>query len=183
MKATEVLKQEHQVILRVIASLEKGIEHLERGATVRPGFFLDVAQFIKGFADGCHHRKEEGVLFTSMEAHGVSTQAGPIAVMLAEHEQGRRYTRGMAEAARRLEEGDQAATTEIIRNARGYVELLRQHIAKEDNVLFPMADQVIPATEHANVLEKFEHVEHEETGPGVHEKYLALAEALEKEML
>ncbi|MGQ9500796.1 MAG: hemerythrin domain-containing protein, partial [Anaerolineae bacterium] len=124
----------------------------------------------------------EGVLFTAMEAHGMSTQAGPIAVMLAEHEQGRRYTRGLAEAAHRLADGDTTARAEVIHNARGYIELLRQHIFKEDNILFPMADQVIPRTEHDTVLEGFEHVEHEETGPGVHEKYLALAEALEEEI-
>ncbi len=183
MKATEVLKEEHQVILRVIASLERGADLLECGNAVRPGFFADVARFIRGFADSCHHKKEEGVLFTAMEAHGMSSQAGPIAVMLAEHEQGRRYTRGLAEAARRLEDGDATARAEVIHNAHGYIELLRQHIAKEDNILFPMAEQVIPRAEHGSVLEGFEHVEHEETGPGVHEKYLALAEALEKESL
>ncbi|MCS7261255.1 MAG: hemerythrin domain-containing protein, partial [Anaerolineae bacterium] len=148
MKATEILKEEHQVILRVIASLERGVELLERGSPMRPGFFADVARFIKGFADGCHHKKEEGVLFTRMEAHGMSRQAGPIAVMLAEHEHGRRYTQGLAEAARRLEEGDASARIELILNARGYIELLRQHIAKEDAILFPMADQVIPRAEH-----------------------------------
>jgi hemerythrin-like domain-containing protein len=70
-----------------------------------------------------------------------------------------------------------------VQNARGYAALLRQHIEKENFVLFPMADQVIPLSEHDHVLEGFEHVEHEETGEGVHEKYLALAEKLEKEAL
>ncbi len=66
--------------------------------------------------------------------------------------------------------------------ARGYAALLRQHIQKEDQVLFPMAGRIIPADKQEQVVEDFEKVEHEETGPGVHEKYLALAEALEKEM-
>jgi|GEM_PF-3592823 len=48
-------------------------------------------------------------------------------------------------------------------------------------ILFPMADRVIPAAEHERVFEGFEHVEHEETGAGVHEKYLALAEKHEQE--
>ena len=181
MKATEILMAEHEVILRVIAALECGTNRLEQGEAVRPGFFADAAGFIKGFADGCHHRKEEGVLFSAMQSHGMPGQAGPIGVMLAEHDQGRLYTRAMAEAAARLEDGDQSARADIVRNARGYAELLRQHIAKENGILFPMADQVIPAAEHAAVLDGFEHVEHEDTGPGVHEKYLALAEALERE--
>jgi hemerythrin-like domain-containing protein len=172
---------EHRVIERVIASLETATTDLEQGGAVRPGFYLDAADFIKGFADGCHHKKEEGVLFKAMAAAGMPTQAGPIAVMLAEHEQGRAYTRGMRQAAEGLQGGDEAARAAVIRNARGYAALLRQHIAKEDGVLFPMADQVIPLAAQGRVAEDFERIEHEETGEGVHEKYLALAEALERE--
>src|SRR5665647_2426724 len=63
MRATEALMQEHRVIERVLDALEIAASHLERERPVRPGFFLEAADFIAGFADGCHHRKEEGVLF------------------------------------------------------------------------------------------------------------------------
>jgi hemerythrin-like domain-containing protein len=53
--------QEHRVIERVITSLEQGADRLEQGKAIEPAFFIDAAQFIKGFADGCHHMKEEGV--------------------------------------------------------------------------------------------------------------------------
>lgn len=181
MKATDILSSEHRVIERVIAALEAAADKLEAGEAVRPGFFTDAADFIKGFADGCHHKKEEGVLFTTMNDYGLPTQGGPIGVMLAEHEQGRVYTRGMRAGAERLAIGEPAGRAEVIRNARGYAMLLRQHIQKEDNILFPMANQVIPVEAQEDVYEGFEHVEHEETGEGVHEKYLALAEKLEKE--
>ncbi len=181
MQATDILSSEHRVIERVIAALETAADHLEAGKTVRPGFFLDAADFIKGFADGCHHRKEEGVLFTTMIAHGAPAHGGPIPVMLYEHEQGRAFTREMRESAERLQAGERAAASRVIENARGYAALLRQHINKEDNILFPMADRIIPEAYHAKVAEDFEHVEHEETGEGVHEKFLSLAEKLEKE--
>jgi hemerythrin-like domain-containing protein len=182
MRATDILMQEHEVILRVLAAMDAAADRLERGGTMRPGFFLDAADFIKGFADGCHHRKEEGVLFKAMAAHGIPEGGGPIAVMLAEHEQGRALTRAMRAAAERLDQGDQVARVELVRAARGYAGLLRQHIAKENGILFPMANQVIPAGEHDRVADDFEHVEHEETGEGVHEKYLGLAQALEQEV-
>jgi len=181
MEATEILMSEHRVIERVIASLEAASDRLERGEAVRPNFFVDASEFVKGFADGCHHKKEEGVLFKAMVANGMPDDTGPIAVMLAEHEQGRQYNRGMRSAAERLAAGDTSARSEVSRNARGYTTLLRQHIMKEDQVLFPMADRVIPVEAHAGIVEAFEHVEHEETGEGVHEKYLALADALERE--
>lgn len=183
MKATEVLMEEHRVIERMMASLERAANRLEAGEEVSPEFFLDVATFIKGFADGCHHVKEENVLFVALQENGMPKQGGPIAVMLAEHEMGRNYTRGMREAALRMQTGDASAQQAVVQNARGYVELLRQHIYKEDHILFPSADQIIPTAAQDAVWEGFERVEHEETGEGVHEKYLALVEHLEGELV
>jgi hemerythrin-like domain-containing protein len=181
MQATDILMEEHRVIERVLTSLERAAVGLDRGEPVRPGFFIDAADFVKGFADGCHHKKEEGVLFTALVDAGLPQQTGPVAVMLSEHDQGRAFTRGMREAAERLAAGDVAARSEVVKNALGYVSLLRQHIGKEDQVLFPMAGQMIPQARQAGLVERFETIEHEETGEGVHEKYLALANALEAE--
>lgn len=179
MKATEILMAEHRVIERVIAAIEAGANRVEGGGDIKPAFFLDAAEFITGFADGCHHKKEEGVLFRAITESGVAEKGGPVGVMLAEHEQGRQFTRGMRAAAERLSAGDLAAREALVANARGYAALLRQHILKEDHILFPLADRVIPPEQYEAVAEGFEHVEHEETGEGVHEKYLALAEKLE----
>ncbi len=183
MKATEILMAEHEVIKRVITALESAAAKLENGQALRPEFFIDAADFIKGFADGCHHVKEEQVLFKTLGDYGLPAQGGPVGVMLYEHELGRKYTRAMREAAQKLAAGDVSARADVVRNARGYAALLRQHILKENTILFPMADRVIPASEHDAVFERFERVEHEETGEGVHEKYLALAEKLEKEVV
>lgn len=100
--------------------------------------------------------------------------------MLAEHERGRRFTRAMREAAERLQGGEQAAISQVTQNALGYVALLRQHIQKEDRILFPMADRTIPLEQHAQIAEAFDRIEHEETGAGIHEIYLGLAGELEK---
>jgi len=181
MKATEILMSEHRVIERVLTVLETEAIRLQTGGQVRPGFFIDAADFIKGFADGCHHRKEEGVLFKSLVHNGMPEEHSPVAVMLVEHEQGRAFTREMRAAAQKLAAGDSSAAVDVAGNALGYVRLLRQHIMKEDRFLFPMADRSIPEDQQDQIAEDFEHVEHEETGEGVHEKYLALAEALEKE--
>lgn len=182
MKATDILMEEHRVIERVIAALEVGATRLEQGKAVRPEFFMEAAEFIKGFADGCHHKKEEGVLFKSMFAFGAPAQGGPVNVMLAEHETGRTYTRSLGSAAERMAKGDHNSRQEIIHFARSYSALLRQHILKEDRILFPMANQIIPEAYQEQVYQDFERVEHEETGEGIHEKYLDLAESLEREI-
>ena len=95
MEATEILMQEHRLIDRVLTTLEAGAARVDAGQPMRPGFFIEATDFVKGFADGCHHRKEEGVLFTAMVDSGLPRESGPIAVMLAEHEEGRVYTRGL----------------------------------------------------------------------------------------
>jgi hemerythrin-like domain-containing protein len=180
MEATDILMDEHRVILRVLTALDKAANRLEAGEIVPPAFFIEAADFAKGFADGCHHMKEEGVLFPAMAAAGLSMQSGPLAVMLAEHEEGRRLVRGMRQAAERLQGGDTTAGQEVVSNAHGYANLLEAHINKENKILFPLADKIIPAEQRPHLHEEFERIENEETGEGVHEKYLGLAEKLEK---
>jgi len=140
-------------------------------------FFLKASDFIKNFADGCHHKKEEGILFVALAANGMPQDAGPVGMMLAEHEEGRRLTRAMREGAQRVQGGDAAALSQVIQNALGYVALLRQHIQKEDHILFPMADQVIPIGQHQQIMADFNRIEHE---ADVHEKYLRIADELSK---
>jgi hemerythrin-like domain-containing protein len=181
MEATDILSSEHRVIERVIAALQAATSRLEAGQAVRPGFFLDAARFIRCYADGFHHRKEEGVLFQTMADNGMPTGDGPIAVMLHEHDRARDLTAGLREAAERLSTGDGSATRDVVSNARGYAELLTQHIYKEDNILFRMASSVIPATQHGTVLEAFARVEREQTGNGSKESFVALAQTLEDE--
>lgn len=181
MEATDELKAEHRVIERVLGALEVMAGRLAAQQPVRAGFFLDAADFIQHFADGCHHHKEEGVLFVKLVACGLPKSGGPVGVMLAEHEQGRAFTRAMREAAEKLAAGDESVRVPLVESARGYAGLLRQHIAKEDSVLFGMAERLIPSAEQAEVAEAFRRVEHAETGHGVHERYAALADKLARE--
>ncbi|HEX9090220.1 MAG TPA: hemerythrin domain-containing protein [Anaerolineales bacterium] len=183
MKAMEVLMDEHRVIEGVLNSLETSVNHMESGLPVRAEFLLSAAEFIHGFADGCHHQKEEGILFKRMEEQGISTQGCPLGVMLAEHEAGRQYARALKSAALGIQSGDTSAIQRAIMSSRSYITLLQQHIYKEDHILFPMAEKVIPAEGQAAILEDFERIEHEEVGEGTHEKYLSMAEKLAREML
>lgn len=179
MKPTEVLKEEHRVIERVLGVLEKAATRLERGEQLPKDLFPKAVEFIRGFADRCHHGKEEGSLFPLLERQGIPRQGGPIGVMLFEHEEGRRWVKLMDEAGARYSRGEEGAAKGLIEGARGYSQLLQAHIGKEDHVLFPMADQVLSETDQAGLLERFEAVEREEMGAGVHEHYHHLVEELE----
>jgi len=182
MSATEELATEHRAIQRMLAVLEAGAQRLEAGQQVRPDLFREVVDFVRNFADRCHHGKEEENLFPRLQERGVPREGGPIAVMLFEHDEGRQHIAAIDDAIGAYERGDPAAARTIAENALAYVELLRQHIWKEENVLFPMANEVLSGQDQSELVERFERIETEVMGPGVHERYHALLDALEREM-
>jgi hemerythrin-like domain-containing protein len=176
-KATELLSDEHRVIERVLAVLQK--------LTTRPvenslDCWRKALDFFSHFADQCHHFKEEQVLFPAMEEHGIPREGGPIGMMLMEHEEGRGHVRSMLAALTLAEARNEAAKDTLLENARAYLRLLREHIQKEDEILFRIADDVIPPYEQKELLRSFEQHEAKEMGTGVHEKYLKLVEELER---
>jgi len=178
MKPTDMLMQEHRLIEQVLDCLEDAAGRLEDGEDVDPDFFIDAAEFVTGFADGCHHRKEEEILFVAMTARDMPQDAGPVAVMLHEHEEGRRFTAAFRSAADQIKRGDDGAAADLIRNVFDYVNLLREHIVKEDNMLFPMAEQVIPDNDMQHVSEQFERITVQDEQSGLLAKHQALAAKL-----
>jgi hemerythrin-like domain-containing protein len=179
MKATETLMREHELILRGVAVLERMARRANAGQAVPAGDARSIIEFIRKFADGCHHAKEEGVLFPAMAAAGIPAQGGPVAVMLAEHEQGRAAVKAMDHAVSGFD-GTPGAAEAFASAAFAYTTLLTNHIFKENNVLFRMADQVIPASRDAELLAAYDEHEARVTGPGEHERFHAMIDALEQ---
>jgi len=175
-KPTKILSDEHRVIERVLDALQR-----LTAVPVNPSLeqWRKALEFFRHFADQCHHFKEEKVLFPALEEHGIPREGGPIGMMLAEHEEGRGHVRSMIDAMERVAQGNGAASTTLMDHARAYVTLLREHIQKEDDILFRMADEVIPEDEQRRILKDFENHEAEEMGAGAHEKYLGIARELE----
>ena len=175
---TQILMEEHEVILQALDALQKRLDAMQEPTAADRAFFEKAVEFLRGFADTCHHGKEETLLFTRMGERGFPTQGGPIAVMLSEHQAGRAFIRGLAEAAARIGT-DPKAGDEICNNGYGYITLLRNHIAKENQVLFPMADRTLSAEDQRDLQHAFERFEREETGAGVHERMLGLLAELQ----
>jgi len=179
MRATETLSEDHRLIERVFGALQVAAARLADGEAVAPSLFVDAARFIREFADGCHHRNEEEVLFPALVRHGFPLEQGPVAVMLHEHEQGRAHAAALREAADRFAAGDRSAIPAIVDAAYAYAGLLRAHIAKEDQILFRMAERAIPQDEHDAIFDAFESVARERPNPQPRAAYEALATRLE----
>jgi hemerythrin-like domain-containing protein len=175
---TEILKHEHQMILMVLDAAEREAQRIQEGGQVQVQPVEEMLDFFRTFADRCHHAKEEKLLFVRMEERGMPVRGGPIAVMLQEHDEGRRRLAAVSDALPGAGKGDPAAVASVRSNLLAYVQLLRAHISKEDNVLYPMADRLFSATDQSELWQDFEKVEREEIGEGVHEKYHELAHTL-----
>ena len=152
--ATGALRSEHRLILEVAGVLER---ILDRGGTDAASLG-DCVSFFRLFADACHHGKEEDLLFPALESNGMPVDSGPIAVMLHEHRLGREFVGRMATALPAVADGDEAAKAEFAAAGRGYIELIRNHISKEDGVLFEMADGMIVGPECRDLCAAYDEV-------------------------
>ena len=147
MKSVERLKAEHDLIERGLTLLQKAVARLEAGQPLPEGFPEWASRFFQQFADQCHHAKEEDVFFPVLKQRGIPEQGGPIGVMLHEHVLGR-------DCVGRMREASQAQPLDaptFAEAARQYIPLLRQHIFKENNVLFRMAERVMSEADDADV--------------------------------
>ena len=172
------LRHEHEAIrfsLRILAVM---VERAKAGRLDGVDA-LALVDFLKEFADKCHHGKEEGILFPELEKAGIPNAGGPIGAMLHEHELGRGHIRDM-EAALRKHPADFAA---FARAAEAYGGLLDQHIEKENSVLFPMGERVIDERKRGAIFERFEEHEEKVVGAVRHEELHAMLDRFEKKYL
>lgn len=176
---TRVMMDEHQLILRMIALVEKNVALMEQGRFRNWQFFLDAVDFIRNYADRFHHAKEEDVLFVELINNGMPEKQSPIEAMHIEHDQGRAFVRAMAAAAEKALAGEAGQIPVIAENAAGYIELLREHIDKEDTVLFPLAERILPEDVRPQMVAAYHRAE--EQTPGLEEKYRRLVEEYERQ--
>jgi len=177
---TGALVDEHRLILRMITLMEKNASLTAKGSYTNWQFYLDGVDFIRNYADRFHHAKEEGVLFEALVANGMPREKSPVAAMLMEHDQGRQFVAAMENAAREVMEGLPGRELEIAENALAYAELLRGHIDKEDGILYPLAERVIPDAIREEILKGYEEAR-AETSADFSEHYRQIVEKYERE--
>jgi len=164
--ATAELRRDHDLILGAVTVLERVGDRLEFGPPVSESALTELVQLIRTFADRCHQGKEEGQLFPALQAKGLSEV---LAVFLGDHDTGRRYLTTLASAV---------PAAERALAARRYVGLMRDHIRRENDLLFPMAERALSAEEQGALARAYETVEQAALAPGGHEDLVASLERL-----
>ena len=177
---TRTLVAEHLLILRMITLLECNAVRTREGVYTNWQFYLDGVDFIRNYADRFHHAKEEDVLFAALVNNGMPREHSPVAAMLLEHEQGRAYVSAMETAALETINGQQGRENTLVENALAYTVLLQEHIAKEDDILYPLAERVILEPMREEILKGYQTAE-AATAANFIEHYQAIVTKYEQE--
>lgn len=176
MQAAAILRNEHRVIERVLDCLEEMARRALEDGRLDAASALQALDFFRNFCDRSHHAKEEKHLFPLLEARGLSR--APTLILREEHDRGRTHLHAMAALVEPAAQGNSNALTQFAHQAGLYVQLLRDHIWKEDNRLFEMADVVLTYEDQHRLVEAFAGVENHDMPACTVEEYLRLADEL-----
>jgi len=178
MLATEDLMKEHQLILKYIDLMERYAE-FDLKDLMAPILFENAncfIQFIHEFADHFHHAKEEDILFRYLEIPGVLTHCNPVPQMLFEHNKAREFVRNMENAIQAKK------INELTANAGQYARLLKEHIYKEDNILYPMAERGLSDEAKSSLLKEYIETDNRLNSHAIWLKYEILCTELEQQL-
>jgi hemerythrin-like domain-containing protein len=179
--STASLRRDHDLIEKVIKAMESTIQLLNDGKQIPESILLPVIDFSKNFTDVCHHSKEENSLFPALEQAGMPRNMGPIAMMLIDHERSREIGKEMENSAKDyISSGN---STKLISDMQQYVEHITEHLWKENNRLFMMAEARLQyvAKKVDKELNDIEELKLKETGK-TREHYEQLAETLTRDV-
>lgn len=120
--------------------------------------------------------READILFRRLGEKDVDAAlAEEMAGLIEDHVRSRGMTQQMIEGNRRYAAGDAAGLAEIDRAARGLIELYPVHIQKEDRHFFKRCLEHFTDAEKAEMLREYDEFDR----TLIHEKYVAVVEALE----
>lgn len=179
MRSTDVLRNEHIYIKKVLAGIRRQCIAIVNGGKVDYELFEKIIDFVRNYADKYHHQKEENHLFNIMaDQLAKDIGSGPILGMLSEHDFGRAFIYELEQALQRSRQGDEDARVDIIGNAIAYEQMLLKHIDKEDNAIFSLAERRLDAGILDKLDKDFDNIEAEQENVSTRNKYIEFANSL-----
>ena len=182
MSGIDLLIEEHKYVIRMLGVIRKACLNFMDNKEINYDDFEKMISFVREFADGHHHKKEEVFLFNQMVENLGETGKNVITHgMLVEHDLGRSYMRNLEEALNKYKNGQMEAKLDIVANAVSYTNLLENHIHKEDNVIFNFAKRSLKE----EVLTTVDKVcfEYEEENYHTREENIGILKSLEEKYI
>ncbi len=170
----ELLKQDHEITERVFAAMEAQFAAAGGPSSEQVGLLVE---YLHDYVDQCHNLKEEQHLFPLLESSGIPRHAGPLAVMLQEHDRAREILSRLVPLGTAFAAGDKGKLEEL-RGAFGeYAALCKDHFWKENDILYPMALKLLSEAQAAAVVKGIEEVE-AALGADTRARYYRIAEQI-----
>lgn len=175
----QILVQEHEWLERAMAVIEIEIKRIpeNKASTKRVARALD---FLYEIGDKIHNQKEEQFLFPLMAQKGIPIEGGPIAVMLYEHEKEREILTDLMTIIKnphwQLQQGEN-----FLQKIQDYLQVRKEHIWKENDVLYPMANRVFSDHDHESIKKQIQSLDHITYGDTARKKYLSMVTEMESQ--
>lgn len=170
------LINDHTLIEKALIILERQVD---RGDKLNTNMTKALIDFLWAYGDEYHNMKEEKIYFPLLLRKGMPEQ-GPIPVMLQEHKSEREY---LTEIKRMLEEKETSGnlSNDFKKVVLDYLDLTKNHIWKENDILYPMGKKFLSADDEVYLITEFKKFEKDTIGEGSVQRYTTMLNTFEKE--
>ncbi|MBC8390280.1 MAG: hemerythrin domain-containing protein [Actinobacteria bacterium] len=167
---------EHRLIERMIKLLDLEFNNIKKTDEVNISFIDQAIDFIKTYADRCHHGKEEDILFRELKNKTITpVHKKTLDKLVEEHIYARETTRILVDAKNKYSNGNKGNVSTILKQLNKLVEFYPKHIAKEDKNFFIPCMAYFTRKEQDNMLNEFWEFDRKL----IHEKYRKIIELYE----
>lgn len=170
-----LLMNDHSIIEKALVILEKQLEKKKKNWTT----IQVLIDLLWDYGETCHNMKEEKIYFPLLLERGMP-QSGPINEMLQEHASERNYLSKFKDFIAKADKADEEVA-QFVSDFKSYANLAKEHIWKENDILYPMGRKYIQPDDVPYLANEFRRLERETLGEGAYTRYKTLVEALEKE--
>lgn len=174
----DFLIAEHEMIERAMSVLKTNLDKLDSG-TYDALQMQRAVDFLLEFGDKVHNQKEEGFLFPLMQERGIPIEGGPLGVMLLEHDAERRLLQHMSTQVDTLDTASREIIAKFKKEGLEYLVIRAEHIWKENDILYPMARNVMKEGDGERMLTEFTRLNHETYGPKAWENFSGMVSEIE----
>lgn len=167
---------EHRLIERMISVMQKHIKEVASPTEIDLSIIAQGVDFLRTYADRCHHGKEEDLLFKALVSKPLSDEHKRILrELMEEHTIARAYVKALDAARAQALQGDSSAYREIVEQVEKIAALYPAHIEKEDKYFFVPIMSYFEQIEQDEMLKQFVLFDQ----GLIHEKYALVVGSLE----
>ena len=154
-KALDIIRNEHRSIAVVLDNLRRLTRDGGRVPRIDSGVFGAMVNYLENFADRVHHPKEDRFLFAPLRRHGAQPEA-LIAGLEREHADGEQALHDLKQSYARFEAAGDKGLPAFARAVEDFAQAYYEHMRKEEEQLFPLAEKLFTPEDWAAIDRAFE---------------------------